>query len=213
MAWRDGRQPPTRSRSRAKILAAALRIFSGKGFHETTMDDIALKAGVVKGTLYYNFPGKSELFAALVEEEMAAILDTLQGELVSDLPFPKHFRRLVGVQVDLLLRHRDLFRVAAAPAAAGVDPAAVRAIESARDRYAEVLEGMLRGGVDQGYLRPCDTALLATQIQALLDGLLQHERRTGVPLDRDRAVDELTELLSRGLRAPRRRARAAREDL
>jgi TetR/AcrR family transcriptional regulator len=207
MARRDGTTPPPRSRSRGRILEAALRAFSEQGFHETTMDDIAARAGVARGTLYYNFPGKSEMFTALVDEGLGELLDALRREMVSDLPFPKHFRRLVGVQVDLLLQHRDLFRLAARPASAGLDEATVQRIEAARDRYAEVLEGMLREGIEQGYLRPFDTSLVASEIQAMLDGLLHHERRTGRPVDRDKVADEMAELLARGLRAPRRTKR------
>ena len=103
-----------------------------------------------------------------------------------------------------LLRHRDLFRVAANPAAAGLDPAAVQAIQGARDRYVAVLQGMLQQGIDQGYLRRFDTALAAAQVLALMDGLLDHERRTGRAVDREHVTDEVSALLSRGLRAARR---------
>jgi len=54
---------------REKTLIAAGLVFSKKGFYRATMDEIAQEAAVAKGTLYYNFSGKSRLFAATAIEE------------------------------------------------------------------------------------------------------------------------------------------------
>jgi len=53
-----------------EILAAALGLFVRKGFVSTTMDDIAKKAGVSKGTVYLYFPSKDSLFKNIVHELM-----------------------------------------------------------------------------------------------------------------------------------------------
>ncbi len=57
---------PSRPSAKERILEAALEIFSQKGFHPATMDEIAEKAGVGKGTLYRYFETKEKLFAELV---------------------------------------------------------------------------------------------------------------------------------------------------
>jgi AcrR family transcriptional regulator len=53
---------------RDQIISAAVQIFSRRGFDAAGMDDIAQAAGVAKGSLYYNFRSKSDLFAAVVSE-------------------------------------------------------------------------------------------------------------------------------------------------
>jgi AcrR family transcriptional regulator len=50
---------------RAQILRAALRCFSEAGFHAATMDDLARESGLSKGSLYWYFRSKEEVFAAL----------------------------------------------------------------------------------------------------------------------------------------------------
>lgn len=52
----------------AEILAAALRLFSDKGFALTKLNDVAKEAGVSKGTLYLYFDGKEALFKAVINE-------------------------------------------------------------------------------------------------------------------------------------------------
>ncbi|MGH3974521.1 MAG: TetR/AcrR family transcriptional regulator, partial [Pseudonocardiaceae bacterium] len=56
-----------RDERRAQLLAAATDVFVNNGYHATVMDDIAERAGVSKPVLYQHFPGKLELYLALLE--------------------------------------------------------------------------------------------------------------------------------------------------
>jgi AcrR family transcriptional regulator len=73
--------PRWRRRSEARpgeIVQAALDLFVEKGFSSTKMDEIAKRAGVTKGTVYLYFPGKDELFHAVVEEMMGAQMESAE---------------------------------------------------------------------------------------------------------------------------------------
>ncbi len=60
-------------RSRAQILQAALELFSNRGYHGTSMRDIARAAGVSTGNVYHQFPDKETIFNALLDQYWAAI--------------------------------------------------------------------------------------------------------------------------------------------
>ena len=62
----------------AELAAAALELFVEKGFAATRLEDVAVKAGVSKGTLYLYFDSKAALLKAVVEEGIVPVLD--QGE-------------------------------------------------------------------------------------------------------------------------------------
>jgi AcrR family transcriptional regulator len=55
---------------RQRILDAAIRAFVRKGYHNTTMDDIVKESGLSKGTLYWYFETKKQLFMALFERDL-----------------------------------------------------------------------------------------------------------------------------------------------
>lgn len=55
---------------REQLLTTALHVFADGGYHTTSMDDIAAAAGVSKPVLYQHFPGKRELYLALVEHTL-----------------------------------------------------------------------------------------------------------------------------------------------
>ena len=71
----------SRPNAKERILDAALEVFSHKGFHPATMDEIAEKAGVGKGTLYRYFETKEKLFAEL----MRLRLDELERRVASSI--------------------------------------------------------------------------------------------------------------------------------
>jgi TetR/AcrR family transcriptional regulator len=66
---------PRRSRRKqarpGELLAAALELFTEKGFAATRVDEVARRAGVSKGTLFLYFPSKEDLFKAVVRENLA----------------------------------------------------------------------------------------------------------------------------------------------
>jgi AcrR family transcriptional regulator len=78
---RGGRMP--RVARRAQLLASALEVFVAQGYHSAAMDDIAERAGVSKPVLYQHFPGKMELYLALLEQSSERIIDATRRALAS----------------------------------------------------------------------------------------------------------------------------------
>jgi AcrR family transcriptional regulator len=69
---RGGRLP--RRQRRTQLLGAALEVFVAQGYHAAAMDDIAERAGVSKPVLYQHFPGKLDLYLALLEQSCDTII-------------------------------------------------------------------------------------------------------------------------------------------
>ncbi|MEO9326003.1 TetR/AcrR family transcriptional regulator [Nocardioides sp. C4-1] len=78
---RGGRLP--RRERRAQLLESALEVFVANGYHAAAMDDIAEKAGVSKPVLYQHFPGKLELYLALLDSSCDAVIDNCRAALDS----------------------------------------------------------------------------------------------------------------------------------
>ena len=77
-----GARMPRRER-RAQLLASALEVFVAHGYHSAAMDDIADRAGVSKPVLYQHFPGKLELYIALLDQSCEAVVNAIREALGS----------------------------------------------------------------------------------------------------------------------------------
>jgi AcrR family transcriptional regulator len=78
---RGGRMP--RRERRVQLLESALEVFVAQGYHAAAMDDIAERAGVSKPVLYQHFPGKLDLYTALLDTSCDAIIDNCRRALQS----------------------------------------------------------------------------------------------------------------------------------
>lgn len=61
----------SREMTRLAIIEAAVRLFAHHGFERTTVDEVAAEAGVAKGTVFYNYKSKDDIFFALLEKGVA----------------------------------------------------------------------------------------------------------------------------------------------
>src|SRR6187200_1587564 len=72
-----------RTARRAQLLAAAQDVFVTNGYHAAAMDEIAERAGVSKPVLYQHFPGKLELYMALLESHCDAIIAKVRSAMLA----------------------------------------------------------------------------------------------------------------------------------
>jgi AcrR family transcriptional regulator len=83
--------PTTRTRGtrlprlarRRQLLDAATEVFVARGYHAAAMDEIAERAGVSKPVLYQHFPGKQDLYLALLDESVDRLVEAVTGAIRS----------------------------------------------------------------------------------------------------------------------------------
>jgi AcrR family transcriptional regulator len=91
-----------RQQTREHLLAAAEQVFSERGFHGATLDEVAAVAGFTKGAVYSNFKNKEDLFVALFkanyDREMEALRETLANSETPPESRLSDFVALIGDQ-------------------------------------------------------------------------------------------------------------------
>jgi len=93
------------------IMDAAIKEISEKGYIGATMDGIAAKAGVAKGTLYYHFKTKEELFNFIVKEGLDLLKQDIDQAVSEETDIIDKFKKLSFVQLKIIYDKRDFFKV------------------------------------------------------------------------------------------------------
>lgn len=88
--------------TKERILVVASKIFGRYGFQKTTIDDIAKTAHKAKGSVYYYFNSKEELFRAVLQEEIAVIKSGLTQVIISNLEATGMIREFLLTRMHLL---------------------------------------------------------------------------------------------------------------
>jgi AcrR family transcriptional regulator len=100
-----------RTERRAQLLAASQRVFSANGYHAAAMDEIAEQAGVSKPVLYQHFPGKLDLYIALLESHVAELVRRVEGALASTTDNKLRVQAAVGAFFDFVSGDAGAFRM------------------------------------------------------------------------------------------------------
>ncbi len=107
----SGRTRLPREQRRQQVVAAALEVFSAVGYHAASMDDIADRAGVSKPVLYQHFPSKLELYLAILDAGIDALLAAARTGLGSTTDNATRVRNMVEAYFDFVEDPRGAFRV------------------------------------------------------------------------------------------------------
>jgi len=142
-----------RRRRRAEILHGALRAFREKGFHATTLDDIALHVGVRKTALYHYFPDKQSILHECHREASAELARIVRGART----FPSAREQLryvvrehVRVMTETLEGSPLAFEVTA------FSPERQRELMAARDTYERAVRRIIARGIRRGEFKRID---------------------------------------------------------
>jgi AcrR family transcriptional regulator len=158
-ATRTPAQAPTRANNRIGLVRdIAAELFAEKGFHETTMRDIAGRAGMLPGSIYYHFPSKEDLLAGVYEEGVTRLLARIDAADPGSRAEPwTRLEAVMAAHVEAILDRSAYARVMIRVLPDAVPGAAARLIElrdSYEDRIAGVIAGLaLAPGIDPRLLR------------------------------------------------------------
>jgi AcrR family transcriptional regulator len=207
----------------AELLAAALDLFVERGYAATRLDDVAVRAGVSKGTLYLYFENKEELFKAVVRESIVARISQTQDlALRFDGPREELLRMLV---------QRWWQQYGCTPAAgisklimaeSGNFPEIARFfVDEVIEPWHRLYRQVIADGIARGEFRPVDVEYVVQVLTAPLVMLTLWNRSFGAcgsrELDNERYLAVALDAFVAALRAPpvprrpgRRRAAGAR---
>ncbi len=96
---------------RRQLLSAAQEVFVSHGYHSAAMDEIAERAGVSKPVLYQHFPGKLELYLALLDESVDQLAATMRDALASTTENRQRVIATFGAFFDFVAGEGESFRL------------------------------------------------------------------------------------------------------
>jgi AcrR family transcriptional regulator len=152
---------------RHRIFNVAARLFLKQGYHETSMRQVAEAAGMGKSTLYDYFRNKEEILLYFVEQEM----DTSHQEAVQiatmNIPVEEKLRRILRSLWEYLEENKEM-AVLIARESYRLGKKATQRIDSRRENYLKILEGVIRQGIQEGVFRVANPTLAASALHSMM---------------------------------------------
>lgn len=140
---------------RRQLLGAAQEVFVAQGYHAAAMDEIAERAGVSKPVLYQHFPGKLELYLALLDEHCEALVKTVHDALESTSDNKTRVQATIQGFYDYVAGEGEAYRLVFESDLRNVAPVRAR-VERANQQCAEMIARVIAEDTDA----PSDEAYL-----------------------------------------------------
>ena len=143
------------------IFESAIKIFSESGYRGATMDGIAANAGLAKGTLYYNFSSKEEIFNFIVEEGLQILQNqVIEVQNMNIGPIEKLIK-ICKIQLTFLYGYTNFFKVVMSQLW-GTENRQNELREKIK-KYINEIEVNIKVAMDNGQIEKGDTELIAFQ--------------------------------------------------
>lgn len=151
-----------------------MRLFSEKGFHDTTIQEIAEEAGLGKGTIYWYWDSKEDLAFSLVEDMLSDFLGLIREAEFRDLPFSDNMRQLIheaSIHYEAQKDHCRLLWKFRADRHYIFNPDYVKKVTRYYQDIRRSLAGIIRKGMERGEINHDDPDELALVVLGVAEGL------------------------------------------
>ncbi len=183
--------------TRQRILEAAIQVFSGKGYHDTKMEDIAAVSQSSKGAVYFYFPGKQHIFLTLVDEFAQLLEERLLQSIAQEPGGIKQVEAALQAVLETFGQYRSLAKIFLVQAV-GLGAVFEEKRMEILHRFAGLIKIYLDRAVAEGDIPPLDTEVAAYAWTGAINEVVIRWVHTGQP-EPERALPGLRALLLRSI--------------
>jgi AcrR family transcriptional regulator len=188
-----GESPPREQ----QVRAAALRLFRDKGYHATSMRDIAAEVGINKGSLYSYIRSKEDLLIPFFERAMGLLLAEIEAISADEsLTATERLKRAIKAHILNVTENLDILTVYLSEWRQ-LRADSLGTVRQQRERYAALFLAIVEDGVNRGEFRAIDPRISALGMIGMCNYLFRWYRPDG-RLRPEQIADELTDMLLHG---------------
>ena len=171
------RKERERLRQRQEILEAAQRVFSTRGFHISTVNDIALEAEFGVGTIYKHFPSKEDLYFSLVESKIDDLGLFIRTNVEAQAAPVDKIKALINAQLQYFEENGDFFKIYISEISDLEREIKSRLHSKILERYRRYLiyvSGIFKEGIERGHFKKIDPLKMAVAFLGMINSFISY---------------------------------------
>ena len=180
-----------------EILEAAAQIFSQKGYHGTSMQDIALAVDLQKASLYHHVPSKQEILFELLSQGLEILTDRVIEAIQEPVPADEKLRKAMCAYLSTLTEYQDLAAVLILEHRS-LEPEYQKRHIPQRDRFEEIWRDLILEGKQAGIFSCEHPSLSARAVLGVLNWTVTWFKSEG-PMSAEHIADQFSQLFLIGL--------------
>lgn len=170
------------NKTKRKIFETSMKLFADKGYDATSIEEITATVGVAKGTLYYHFTSKEEIFSFLVEEGVKLLKNSISIKTDKLSNSIDKIRAIILIQIKILFKYESFMTIILSQIW-GNDERSQLCKSQVFD-YIQMVEEIVKDGIAKGEIIEKDPNVIASGIFGFICSSfifkMRHEGETNV---------------------------------
>ena len=186
------------NKTKRKIFETSMKLFAEKGYDATSIEEITATVGVAKGTLYYHFASKEEIFNFLIEEGIKLLQNSVEIKTAKDSNYIDKIKAIVLIQIKIVAKYENIITIILSQFW-GTEQRNKKC-QNLVFEYIGQIEKIVQEGIEKGEIKEGDTRAIASEIYGLICSTLVYKKREGEDMDVMRLYHEYENTVINGLR-------------
>ena len=165
------------NKTKRKIFETSMKLFAEKGYDATSIEDITATVGVAKGTLYYHFSSKEEIFEFLIGEGVKLLKNSIEIKTEKLDKAIDKIKAIVLIELKVLVKYEDFMTIVLSEIW-GSGPRSVLCKNYVFD-YIQLIEKIVKEGMEKGEIIEGDPNVIASGIFGFTCSSLIYKMRRG----------------------------------
>jgi len=157
-----------------KILQAGEKLFAKKGFHLTTLEEIAKSANLAKGTIYLHFLNKVDLFISVIERKLNELLKKIKEEIKREKTPVERIKKAIRVHLAFLEQNKNFFRILQSLSGEykrEMEKELTERVIKKNAAYLGLIRNLIQEGIKEGQIKSLDAHKLSVMLVGIVHSL------------------------------------------
>ena len=190
------------NKTKRKIFETSMKLFAEKGYDATSIEDITAHVGVAKGTLYYHFTSKEEIFYFLVEEGIKLMQNSIDIKTSKLNNYIDKLKAIVLIQIKVVVKYENLITILLSQFW-GKEERNQRCKEQVYN-YISKIEDIVKEGIQKGEIKEGNPEAIASEKYGLNCSTLVYKLRKDEPLEIMKLYHEFETTVINGLKVEKK---------
>lgn len=164
------------NKTKRKIFETSMKLFAEKGYDATSIEEITSVVGVAKGTLYYHFSSKEEIFEFLVEEGVKLLKNSIEIKTEGLDNSLDKIRAIVLIEIKVLVKYENFMTMVLSEIWG--TSARAKICQKYMFEYIEMVQEIVEQGIKKGEIINSDANVIASGIFGFVCSSLIYKIRT-----------------------------------
>lgn len=184
------------NKTKRKIFETSMKLFAEKGYDGTSIEEITSVVGVAKGTLYYHFSSKEEIFNFLVEEGMNLLKNSIKIKINKQEKNIDKLRAIILIQIKIIAKYENFMSIVLSEIWGNSTRS--KTCQDNLNDYLSIVKDIISKGIQNKEIKNIDVDIAADEIFGMVCTSLYYKKNNELVIEK--LFKEIDNTFIKGLR-------------